>query len=112
MTTTDTDASSTALEEAITSTDPVTLAKVWGMGGMTAVLVGLVAGLLVSLERLDLDGAGVFGSADEVFQFWSVHRVALLTVRRTGETFVRPFPDPVSWVSVGAPADVEGRQAS
>ena len=78
MTTTDTDASSTALEEAITSTDPVTLAKVWGMGGMTAVLVGLVAGLLVSLERLDLNGAGVFGSADEVFQFWSVHRVALV----------------------------------
>ncbi len=78
MTTTDTDASSTALEEVITSTDPVTLAKVWGMGGMTAVLVGLVAGLLVSLERLDLDGAGVFGSADEVFQFWSVHRVALV----------------------------------
>ena len=78
MTTTDTDASSTALEEVITSTDPVTLAKVWAMGGMTAVLVGLVAGMLVSLERLDLDGAGVFGSADEVFQFWSVHRVALV----------------------------------
>ena len=47
MTTTDSDASSTAVEEAITSTDPVTLSKVWGMGGMTAVLVGF---LLVVLK--------------------------------------------------------------
>ena len=79
MTTTDSDASSsTAMEEAITSTDPVTLAKVWAMGGMTAVLAGLVAGLLVSLERLDLEGAGIFGSGDELFQFWSAHRVALV----------------------------------
>ncbi|MEO2155596.1 MAG: cbb3-type cytochrome c oxidase subunit I, partial [Acidimicrobiales bacterium] len=78
MTTTDSDGSSTAVEEAITSTDPVTLSKVWGMGGMTAVLVGLVAGLLVSLERLDLESAGIFGSGDELFQFWSAHRVALV----------------------------------
>ena len=78
MTTTDSDASGTALEEAITSTDPVTLSKVWGMGGMIAVLVGLAAGLLVSLERLNLEGAGIFGSGDELFQFWSAHRVALV----------------------------------
>ena len=82
MTTTDTaaasDPSPTALEEAVTSTDPNTLSRVWGFGGMTSVLLGAIAGLLVSFERLDLASADVFSSADEMFQFWSAHRVALV----------------------------------
>jgi len=80
MTTTDETGStgSTVLEEAVTSTDPTVLAKVWGFGGMTSVLLGAVAGLLVGLERLDLTSADLLGSADEVFQFWSAHRVALV----------------------------------
>jgi len=59
MTTTDETGStgSTVLEEAVTSTDPTVLAKVWGFGGMTSVLLGAVAGLLVGLERLDLTSA-------------------------------------------------------
>ena len=80
MTTTDETGStgSTVLEEAVTSTDPTVLAKVWGFGGMTSVLLGAVAGLLVGFERLDLTSADLLGSADEVFQFWSAHRVALV----------------------------------
>ena len=88
MTTTDTaaasaasdasDPSPTALEEAVTSTDPNTLSQVWGFGGMTSVLLGAIAGLLVGFERLDLASADVFSSADEMFQFWSAHRVALV----------------------------------
>ena len=42
MTTTD-ETGSTVLEEAVTSTDPTVLAKVWGFGGMTSVLLGAVA---------------------------------------------------------------------
>jgi heme/copper-type cytochrome/quinol oxidase subunit 1 len=80
MTTTDETGStgSTVLEEAVTSTDPTVLAKVWGFGGMTSVLLGAVASLLVGFERLDLTSADLLGSADEVFQFWSAHRVALV----------------------------------
>jgi len=80
MTTTDETGStgSTVLEEAVTSTDPTVLAKVWGFGGMTSVLLGAVAGLLVGFERLDLTSADLLGSADEVFQFWSAHRVTLV----------------------------------
>ncbi len=82
MTTTDnaaaSDSAPTALEQAVTTTDPVALARVWGFGGMTSILLGAVAGLLVGLERLDLASADVFGSADEVFQFWSAHRVAFV----------------------------------
>ena len=80
MTTTDEidSTGSTVLEEAVTSTDPTVLAKVWGFGGMTSVLLGAIAGLLVGFERLDLTSADLFGSADEVFQFWSAHRVALV----------------------------------
>lgn len=81
MTTTETaasDSSPTALEEAVTSTDPVTLSRVWGFGSGALILLGSVAGLLVGLERLDLGSADVFDGADVLFQFWSAHRVALV----------------------------------
>ena len=82
MTTTDTaaasDSSPTALEEAVTSTDPTTLSKVWGFGSGALILLGSIAGLLVGLERLDLGSANVFDGADGMFQFWSAHRVALV----------------------------------
>ncbi|SVE63956.1 uncharacterized protein METZ01_LOCUS516810, partial [marine metagenome] len=82
MTTTDTaaasDSSPIALEEAVTSTDPTTLSKVWGFGSGVLILLGSIAGLLVGLERLDLGSANVFGGADGMFQFWSAHRVALI----------------------------------
>lgn len=82
MTTTDNaaaaDSATTALERAVTSTDPLFLSKVWAFGGLTSTLLATLAGFLVSLERLSLSSAGVFGSADELFQFWSAHRVALV----------------------------------
>ena len=61
MTTTDETGStgSTVLEAAVTSTDPVVLAKVWGFGGMTSVLLGAVAGLLVGFGT-------VMGSKDDL----------------------------------------------
>jgi hypothetical protein len=33
---------------------------------------------LVGIERIGLDDAEVFGSGDEVFQFWSLYRVGLV----------------------------------
>ncbi len=81
MTTTDTaasDSGSTALEQAITTTDPLVLSRIWGFGGMTAVLVGAVASFLVGIERLDLASANIFSGADGLFQFWSAHRVAFV----------------------------------
>ena len=68
----------TALERVVTSTDANTLGRYWLGAGSLALLASLVAGVLVALERLDLSGAEVFGSADEVFQFWSAHRVSLV----------------------------------
>ena len=82
MTTTDTaaasDSSPTAMEEAVTTTDPIALSKVWGFGSGALILLGSIAGLLVGLERLDLGSANVFEGADGMFQFWSAHRVALV----------------------------------
>ena len=81
MTTTDTAASDSAtssFEEVVTSTDPFVMSRVWGFGGMTLVSLGSIAGLLVGLERLDLSSANVFSSADQVFQFWSAHRVLMV----------------------------------
>ena len=81
MTTTDTaasDSGSTALEQAITTTDPLVLSRIWGFGGMSAVLMGAVAGFLVGMERLDLASANIFSGADGLFQFWSAHRVAFV----------------------------------
>ena len=68
----------TALERVVTSTDANTLGRYWLGAGSLTLLASLVAGVLVALERLDLGGAQVFGSADEVFQFWSAHRVGFV----------------------------------
>ena len=68
----------TALERVVTSTDANTLGRYWLGAGSLALLASLLAGVLVALERLDLGGAEVFGSADEAFQFWSAHRVGLV----------------------------------
>ena len=68
----------TALERVVTSTDANTLGRYWLGAGSLTLLASLVAGVLVALERLDLGGAEVFGSADEIFQFWSAYRVGLV----------------------------------
>ncbi|MEC8999386.1 MAG: cbb3-type cytochrome c oxidase subunit I [Actinomycetota bacterium] len=82
MTTTDnaaaSDSAPTALEDAVTTTDPVVLGRVWGFGGMASVLLAAFAGFLVGVERLDLASAGVFDGADGLFQFWSAYRVAFV----------------------------------
>jgi len=68
----------TALERVVTSTDANTLGRYWIGAGSLTLLASLVAGVLVALERLDLGGTEVFGSADEIFQFWSAHRVGFV----------------------------------
>ena len=72
----------TALERVVTSTDANTLGRYWLGAGSLTLLASLVAGVLVALERLDLGGAEVFGSADEIFQFWSAYRVGLVQIGR------------------------------
>ena len=47
---------------------------------MVGLLFSSITGLLVSLERIDLSAANIFSTADEVFQFWSAHRVSLVLI--------------------------------
>ena len=71
-------AAPSALEGAVTTTDPAVLPRYWMVSGGLGLLASVVAGLLVGLERLDLATMDVFGSADELFQFWSAFRVGLV----------------------------------
>ena len=67
MTTTDTaaasDSSPIALEEAMTSTDPTTLSKVWGFGSGALILLGSIAGLLVASVRVITSYSRLYTSA-------------------------------------------------
>ncbi len=71
-------AAPTALESAVSTTDHLSLGRAWIGSGAILIVVSLVAGLLVSLERMDLDGLALFASPDALFQFWSAHRVGLV----------------------------------
>jgi len=68
----------TSLEAAVTTTDHLVVGRAWIASGALFLVVSLLAGLLANLERLDLAGVGLFGSADEFFQFWSAHRVGFV----------------------------------
>ncbi|MEE2768071.1 MAG: cbb3-type cytochrome c oxidase subunit I [Actinomycetota bacterium] len=66
------------LEALATGTDHMFLGRVWAAAGGLFLLLCLVVGILVGIERINLDGADLFGSGDEVFQFWSFYRVGLV----------------------------------
>jgi len=69
---------STVVERIVTTTDSGTLSRYWIVSALIGLLFSSVAGLLVSLERIDLSSGSIFSTADEVFQFWAAHRVALV----------------------------------
>ncbi len=71
---------STVVERIVTTTDSGTLSRYWIISAMVGLLFSSVTGLLVSLERIDLSAANIFSTADEVFQFWSAHRVSLVLI--------------------------------
>ena len=66
------------LESLATGTDHRFLGRAWAAAGGLFLLVCLVVGVLVGIERIGLDDAEVFRSGDEVFQFWSLYRVGLV----------------------------------
>ena len=68
----------TALEAAVTTTDHLRIGRAWIASGVLFLVASLVAGLLVSLERMDLSGMAVFGDADSLFRFWSAYRVGIV----------------------------------
>ena len=71
---------STVVERIVTTTDSGTLSRYWIISAMVGLLFSSVTGLLISLERIDLSAANIFSTADEVFQFWSAHRVSLVLI--------------------------------
>ena len=66
------------LEALATGTDHLFLGRVWAAAGGLFLLLCLVVGILVGIERINLDGADLCGSGDEVVQFWSFYRVGLV----------------------------------
>ncbi|MDP6215395.1 MAG: hypothetical protein QGI41_10710, partial [Acidimicrobiales bacterium] len=68
----------TALEAAVTTTDHLRIGRAWLASGALLLVASLVAGLLVSVERMDLTGMAVFGDVDSLFRFWSAYRVGLV----------------------------------
>ena len=71
---------STVVERIVTTTESGTLSRYWMVSALVGLLFSSVAGLLVSLERIDLSSASIFSTADDVFQFWTAHRVALVLI--------------------------------
>ncbi len=71
---------STVVERIVTTTESATLSRYWMVSALIGLLFSSVAGLLVSLERIDLSTASIFSTADDVFQFWTAHRVALVLI--------------------------------
>ena len=68
----------TALEAAVTTTDHLRIGRAWLASGVLLLVVSLVAGLMVSAERMDLTGMAVFGDVDSLFRFWSAYRVGFV----------------------------------
>ena len=68
----------TALEAAVTTTDHLRIGRAWIASGVLFLVASLVAGLLVSLERMDLSGMALFGSVDTLFRLWSAYRVGIV----------------------------------
>ena len=71
---------STVVERIVTTTESGTLSRYWMVSALLGLLFSSVAGLLVGLERIDLSSASIFSTADDVFQFWTAHRVALVLI--------------------------------
>ena len=66
------------LESLATGTDHRFLGRAWAAAGGLFLLLCLGVGVLVGIERIGLHDAEVFGSGDEIFQFWSLYRVGLV----------------------------------
>ena len=66
------------LERLATGTDHLFLGRMWTTAAGFFLLITLVIGVLVGIERVDLGGTVLFGSGDEYFQFWTLYRVGLV----------------------------------
>jgi len=68
----------TFIERLVTSTNNLSIGKLWINTGLFFLVVSSLLGFLLDIVRFDADSYLIFSNIDSFFQFWSLNRTVLV----------------------------------